>query len=115
MSGADQYLLAVYIESERSGAPVSSGTVADRLHRSPSSVREIRQRLDDRELLVYKLYKWVTLTAAGRDRLADLHESHVTLSWLFRSALELERHESEAMELAEVLDPSVAAHDRAGS
>lgn len=48
-----------------------------------------------------------TLTEAGTDRAAELHESYVALLWFFRSVLELETHETEAMELAGVLDPSV--------
>jgi len=108
MSRADLDLLAVFIESQRSGAPVSSGTVADRLDRSPPSVTEMLQRLDSRGLAVYEPYEGATLTTAGRDRATELHESYVTLSWFFRSVLDLETHESEAMELAGVIDPAVA-------
>jgi len=108
MSGGDQYLLAVYIESQRSGPPVSSGAVADRLDKSPPSVTEMLQRLDDRGLVTYESYEGATLTDVGHDRATDLHESYVTLSWFFRSVLELETHESEAMELAGVIDPRVA-------
>jgi len=108
MSGADQYLLAVYIESERCGAPVSSGTVADRLDKSPASVTEMLQRLADRGVIVYEPYEGATLTNAGRDRATELHKSYVTLSWFFRSMLELETHEAEAMKVAGVIDPSVA-------
>jgi DtxR family Mn-dependent transcriptional regulator len=56
----------------------------------------------------YEPYEGATLTDAGRDRATDLHESYVTLSWFFRSVFDLETHESEAMELAGVIDPSVA-------
>jgi len=66
------------------------------------------QRLDDRGLVTYEPYDRATLTDAGRDRATDFHESYVTLSWFFRSVLELETHESEAMELAGVIDPRVA-------
>jgi DtxR family Mn-dependent transcriptional regulator len=66
------------------------------------------QRPDERGLVVYEPYDGATLTDAGRDRATDLHESYVTLSWFFRSVLDLETHGSEAMELAGVIDPSVA-------
>lgn len=66
------------------------------------------QRLDNRELVPYEPYEEATLTTAGHDHAAELHESYVTLSWFFRSVLELETHESAAMELAGVIDPSVA-------
>jgi len=108
MSDADQYLLAVYIESQRSDPPITSGAVADRLDKAPPSVTEMLQRLDDRGLVTYEPYEGVTLTNAGGDRATDLHESYVTLSWFFRSILELETHETEAMELAGVINPSVA-------
>jgi len=108
MSGADLYLLAVYIETQHSGTPVSSGALVDRLDKSPPSVTEMLQRLDEQGLVVYEPYEGATLTDAGLDRATDLHESYVTLSWFFRSVLELETHESEAMELAGVIDPSVA-------
>jgi DtxR family Mn-dependent transcriptional regulator len=108
MSGTDQYLLAIHIESQRGGAPVSSGAVADRLDRSAPAVTEMLQRLDERGLVAHEPYKGATLTTAGRNRAAELHESYVTLSWFFRSVLDLEAHESEAMEMAGVIDPSVA-------
>ena len=107
MSGAELYLLAVYMESRRGEPPVASGVIADRLDRSPPSVTEMLQRLDDRGLVVYEPYEGATLTDAGRERGTDLHESYVMLSWFFRSVLDLETHESEAMELAGVIDPSV--------
>jgi DtxR family Mn-dependent transcriptional regulator len=107
MSGTDQYLLAIYIESQRGEVPVSSGTVADRLNRSAPAVTEMLQRLDGRGLVAYEPYKGATLTTGGRNRAAELHESYVTLSWFFRSVLDLETHESEAMEVAGVIDPSV--------
>jgi len=107
MSGADLYLLAVYMESQRGEPPVASGVIADRLDKSPPSVTEMLQRLDDQGLVVYEPYERATLTDAGRERGTDLHESYVRLSWFFRSILELESHESEAMELAGVIDPSV--------
>ena len=107
MSGADLYLLAVYMESQRGEPPVASGVIADRLDKSQPSVTEMLQRLDDQGLVVYEPYERATLTDAGRERGTDLHESYVRLSWFFRSILELESHESEAMELAGVIDPSV--------
>jgi DtxR family Mn-dependent transcriptional regulator len=108
MSGVDKYLLAVYIESQRGGSPVSSGAVADRLDKAAPSVTTMFQRLDERGLVTYEPYEGVALTTAGRDRAEQLHESYVTLSWFFRSVLDLETHESEAMEMAGVIGPAVA-------
>lgn len=58
--------------------------------------------------MAHEPYDGVTLTTAGRDRATDLHQSYVTVSWFFRSVLELEAHESEAMALAGVIDSRVA-------
>lgn len=66
------------------------------------------QRLNEQGLVRYEPYEGATLTDGGRGRSAELHESYVTLSWFFRSVLELATHEAEAMELAGVIDPSVA-------
>lgn len=108
MSGVDRYLPAVYIETQRDGAPVSSGAVAELLDTSTPSVTEMLQRLDGEELVAYEAYEGATLTDEGRERAAELHDSYVTSSWFFRSVLDLEGYEAEAMRLAEVIDPSMA-------
>ena len=48
------------------------------------------------------------LTDVGRERAAELHETYVTVSWVFRSILDLEDHEAEAMNLAGLVSPTVA-------
>jgi len=108
MTGAAQYLLAVYIIEQRDGAPVTSGTIAETLDRSTATVTETVQRLDEDGLIAYEPYEGATLTAEGRERAAALHETYVTLSWFFRSILDLESYEAEAMELAGTLSPAVA-------
>lgn len=108
MSRASQYLLAVYIAGQRDGTPVSPGTVAELLDRSPAAATEMCQRLDDEGLLTYRPYEGATLTETGRERAESLHESYVTVSWFFRSVLELDDYEAEAMELAGLVSPMVA-------
>lgn len=107
MSGADQYLLAIYIESHRDDSPVPTGQLADRLEKAAPSVTEMLKQLDENGLVTYTPYKGARLTDSGRERATELHESYVTLSWFFRSVLDLETHESEAMELASIIDPTV--------
>jgi DtxR family Mn-dependent transcriptional regulator len=107
MSGADQYLLALYIESEADSPPIASGAVAERLDKSVPSATEMLQRLDERGLVTYERYEGATLSEDGRERAAALHQSYVTFSWFFRSVLDLDTHEAEAMEMAGVIDPSV--------
>ncbi len=108
MSGAAQYLLAVYILGHRDEPPIQTNAVAETLDRSPATVTETFQRLNEEDLVEYEPYKGVTLTDAGRERAAELHETYVTVSWFFRSILDLEDHEGEAMELAGLVSPTVA-------
>lgn len=108
MTGAAQYLLAVYILDHRGDKPVRTSDVADTLDRSPGTVTETFQRLDADGLVAYEAYEGVTLTDAGRERAAELHEAYVALSWFFRRVLELDDYEAEAMELAGLVSPEVA-------
>jgi DtxR family Mn-dependent transcriptional regulator len=108
MSGAAQYLLAVYILGHRDEPPIRTNAVAETLDRSPATVTEAFQRLDGEGLVEYEPYNGVILTEAGRDRAAELHETYVTVSWFFRSVLELEDYEGEAMEVAGLVSPTVA-------
>ncbi len=108
MSSDLQYLLATYIAEHRSGPPVSPGDLAEMLDRSPASATEMCQRLAEKRVVAYEPYEGVRLTESGRERAADLHEAYVTVSWFFRSVLDLEDHEAEAMELAGLVSPTVA-------
>ncbi|WP_436932165.1 metal-dependent transcriptional regulator [Halosimplex halobium] len=108
MSGVPQYLLAIYIAEHRRSPPVPPGTLAEMLDRSPASATEMCQRLADDGLVDYEPYEGVTLTEAGRERAEELHETYVTVSWFFRGVLDLDDHETEAMELAGLVSPTVA-------
>jgi len=103
-----QYLLALYIEGHRSSSPVSPGRLAERLDRSPSAATEMLQRLAADDLLTHEPYEGSTLTEVGRERARELHETYVVLSWFFRTVLELDEHEREAMEIAPLIRPAVA-------
>ncbi|KZN24846.1 MULTISPECIES: metal-dependent transcriptional regulator [unclassified Haladaptatus] len=108
MSGVTQYLLALYILEHRREPPIQTNVVAETLDKSPASVTAMFQRLENDELVTYEPYKGATLTDAGRERAATLHETYVTVSWFFRSVLDLDSYEAEAMELAGFLSPTVA-------
>ncbi|MBB6646576.1 metal-dependent transcriptional regulator [Halobellus ruber] len=108
MSGTAQYLLAVYILGHRTDPPIRTTAVAEALDRSPATVTETFQRLDEQGLADHEPYEGVTLTEAGRERAAELHETYVTVSWFFRSVLELDDYEAEAMQLAGLVSPTVA-------
>jgi DtxR family Mn-dependent transcriptional regulator len=82
--------------------------VGDLLDRSPATVIETFRQLEDEGLLTYEPYEGATLTATGRREGAELHETYVTLSWFFRSILDLDDHETEAMEMAGLVSSDVA-------
>jgi DtxR family Mn-dependent transcriptional regulator len=107
MTGAPQYLLAIYIAEHRQDPPVAFGIVADILDRSPASVTEKCQRLDEQGLGAHEPYEGVTLTDQGHEQAEDLHETYVTLSWFFRDVLELDDHEGEAMAMAGTVSADV--------
>jgi DtxR family Mn-dependent transcriptional regulator len=88
MSRALQYLLSAYILGYQDDPPIRTNAVAETLERSPATVTETFQRLDEDELVEYEAYKEVTLTDAGRERAGELHETYVTISWFFRSLVE---------------------------
>jgi DtxR family Mn-dependent transcriptional regulator len=108
MTGAPQYLLAVYILGHRNEEPIRTNAVAEALDRSPATVTETFKRLDEAGLAEYEPYEGATLTAAGRERAAELHETYVTVSWFFRSVLDLDDYETQAMGLAGLVSPTVA-------
>ncbi|MBX0286898.1 metal-dependent transcriptional regulator [Haloarcula salinisoli] len=108
MTRAPPYLLALYIAGHREPPPVSSGRVAEMLDRSTATTTETFQRLEEDGLVVYEAYEGTTLTERGVERAAELHETYVRLSWFFRSVLDLENYETEAMRLAGNVSPNVA-------
>lgn len=108
MTEASRYLLVLYIAEQRGSPPVSSGTVADSLDRSPASATEMLQRLEDRGLVVYEPYEGATLTDDGREAAEELHGTYVTLVRFFREVLDLDDAEAEAMRLAGTVSPLVA-------
>jgi DtxR family Mn-dependent transcriptional regulator len=108
MSGSAQYLVALYIAEQRGDPPVSSGEVADLLDVAAGTVTEMFHKLDEEGLVEYEPYEGATLTDAGLDAAAERHETYVTLSWFFRSVLDLEDYEQEALEFAGLVSPDVA-------
>ncbi len=108
MSGPAQYLLGLYIAEHRESSPVSPGVVAEMLGRSPATVIEAFRQFENDDLLRYEPYDGATLTDAGRRRAAELHDTYVTLSWFFRGVLDIDDHETEAMEMCGAVSPAVA-------
>ncbi|EMA33582.1 metal-dependent transcriptional regulator [Haloarcula japonica] len=108
MTTAPEYLLAIYIAQHRDDPPVAPGELGEMLDRSPAAVTEMCQRLAEDDLVSYEPYEGVTLTESGREEATELHETYVTVSWFFRGVLDLDDHETEAMELAGLVSPMIA-------
>lgn len=98
--GAPQYLLALYIAERRGNAPTSSGFVAEKLDRSPSSATGMLRRLEEDQLVDHEPYEGATLTPSGRETAAELYDTYRVLSPFFRDVLGLDEHEAEALRLA---------------
>ncbi|WP_283402469.1 metal-dependent transcriptional regulator [Halorubrum sp. DM2] len=108
MTAESDYLLALFIAEQQSSPPISSGQVATALDRSQAATTEMFQRLETEGLVEYESYEGAKLTASGREQAEALHETYVTLSWFFRSVLDLDTHEREAMQMAGLVSPEVA-------
>ena len=108
MTVESEYLLGLFILEQQSNSPISSGQLALSLGRSPAATTEMIQRLETEGLVEYEPYEGANLTASGRERAEALHETYVTLSWFFRSVLDLDTHEREAMQMAGLVSPAVA-------
>lgn len=109
MTDAAQYLLAVRSLERSEGPPVRTGRIASVLDRSPSAATEAIQRLQSRGLVEHEPYEGVSLTEAGRGEAESLWERFETLDRVYRDVLDIDEHEREAMEVAGVVSPDVAA------
>src|SRR2546421_5566998 len=65
----EDYAKAIYALSRRSGAPVGTSELAQRLGVAPATATAMLKRLDGMGLVSYQPYRGATLTAAG-DRVA---------------------------------------------
>jgi len=97
MTAESDYLFAMFNAEQQSSSPVSSGQVVTALDRSQAATTEMFQRLETEGLVEYESYEGAKLTASGREQAEALHETYVTLSWFFRSVLDIDTHEREAM------------------
>jgi Mn-dependent DtxR family transcriptional regulator len=108
MTGASQYLVVLYIVERETGGPVSSGSVASAVDRSPAAATEMLQRLADRGLVTYEPYEGARLTARGRATAEELYETYTVLAQFFEEVLEITDPQAEAMRLAGTVSPTVA-------
>jgi DtxR family Mn-dependent transcriptional regulator len=89
----EDYLLAIS-ELESMNIPVHSGKVAERVGVSTASVTHAFRALSQRELIDYKPYQAVSLTASGVRTAAQITHRKRTLNKFFREVLELDEDEA---------------------
>ena len=107
MTWASHSLLVLYLAEQRGSPPISPGHVTDAVDRSPAATTEMFQRLEADGYLTYEPYDGATLTAEGRATADELSETDDTLSRFFHDVLGRDEYESEAMELAGAVSPTV--------
>lgn len=108
MTGATQYLLAIYLLVHQDSEPVAPGTIAEKVGRSRAATTEMLQRLESNGWIDYEPYQGASLTPNGQAQGKELYETYVTLSWLFDDVLGLEKYDQEAMQLAGTVSKTVA-------
>lgn len=72
----ENYLKAIYKVAEREQGKVSTNSIAAEIETSAASVTDMLRKLADKELVVYKKYKGVQLTAAGTKQATLLVRKH---------------------------------------
>lgn len=108
MTGAAQYLLAIYLLVQQDSEPVPTGAIAAKVGRSKAATTEMLQRLESNGWITYEPYQGASLTPEGQGQGKELYEAYKTLSRFFDEVLELEASEQEAMELAGTISKTVA-------
>ena len=104
----DQYLKAIYLLQEAEDGPAATGAVADQLDVSPASANEMIGKLADRDLVVHEKYKGVQLTDEGIERARDALRTYCIIERFLVNVLEVEEFTTEARELENVIDETVA-------
>ncbi|TXD70373.1 metal-dependent transcriptional regulator [Aequorivita lipolytica] len=98
----ENYLKAIFhLELETAGE-ISTNAIAERMDTKPSSVTDMVQKLSEKKLLIYKRYKGVSLTEAGRKVAAGVIRKHRL--WEVFLVEKLNFHWDEVHEIAEQLE-----------
>lgn len=105
---ADQYLKTIYLLQEVEQGAVSTGAIADRLSVSPASANEMIGKLAERGFLEHEKYKGVELTEHGIVRARESLQNYCIIERFLANVLEVENFRSEARELENVIDETVA-------
>ncbi|MAN58935.1 MAG: iron-dependent repressor [Flavobacteriaceae bacterium] len=98
----ENYLKAIYHLEQYLKGEVSTNAIADKMDTKPSSVTDMVQKLADKDLLTYKKYKGVLLTAKGKKIAASVIRKHRL--WEVFLVEKLNFHWDEVHEIAEQLE-----------
>jgi len=72
----ENYLKAIFKYSGKNKEGVSTNVIADELNTKASSVTDMIKKLSDKKLIIYKKYKGVTLTEAGKKIAISIIRNH---------------------------------------
>lgn len=103
-----RYLLAIRTLRPNETTPVSTGSIADELGRSPSAATEMVERLNERGLVEHEPYEGVVLTEKGESRADRLARTYDILCRFCRDVLRIDDYEAEASALVGTVSPDVA-------
>jgi Mn-dependent transcriptional regulator len=108
MTAVTRYLRAIYAISQREGAPVSTGAIAEALEVTPASVSEMLPKLADAGLIDHEKYTGVTLTDPGIAAAGDALETYCIIERFVGDVLNLDDIVDEAQQLDGVIHRGVA-------
>ena len=72
----ENYLKAIYHLESDSNKGISTNAIAEKLNTKASSVTDMIKKLSDKEVVIYKKYKGVTLTILGKKTAANIVRKH---------------------------------------
>ena len=72
----ENYLKAIYHLELDTNKGISTNAIAKKLETKASSVTDMIKKLSEKEVIVYKKYKGVTLTSFGRKTAASIVRKH---------------------------------------
>jgi DtxR family Mn-dependent transcriptional regulator len=98
----ENYLKAIFHLEHELQSEISTNAIAERMDTKPSSVTDMVQKLSEKKLLIYKRYKGVSLTEAGRKVAAGVIRKHRL--WEVFLVEKLNFHWDEVHEIAEQLE-----------
>jgi len=111
----EDYAKAIYALEQRSGGPVTTNALAERLHVTPASASAMVKRLDELGLVTHERYRGVVLTDKGREVALEVLRHHRLLELYLAESLGVPwdrvHDEAEVLEhvLSEELEELIAA------